>query len=280
MPIQNKNLNLTSSRKCQPANLGNSNSCSEGPSVDEHCDSPAMRLDPSWGGESRLLKQSGRLATSYNKESRTYRNSIMGKLVAIFLFEGGLGLIGVLCAYLFGIDLWGQVHWHQLDDIFLGIGLSVFLFVFFLILNQYSNFSFIQNTKDKLEDVLISFFSDFQTVHILLIALLSGCGEEILFRGFLQQVLQSNYFGSDNIWLGIFLSNMLFGLAHWLSPFYALYAGVLGLILGVVMVYSDNLLTPILIHTTYNFLVLYYLLKYRWKVRNRVRTTLFSKTGS
>lgn len=90
---------------------------------------------------------------------------------------------------------------------------------------------------------------------MVLIALLAGVGEEIFFRGLLQTGLAG--------WIGLgpalILTSILFGALHWITPTYALLAGLIGLYLGGFMAVSGNLIVPVLVHALYDFLALRYL---------------------
>ena len=92
-----------------------------------------------------------------------------------------------------------------------------------------------------------------------IIALLAGLGEEALFRG----VLQTSLAGTMNVWLAVCLIGALFGLVHYVSTTYAIYAGLVGVYLGVLHILTGNLLVPILIHAVYDFVALTYLVHFR-----------------
>lgn len=87
---------------------------------------------------------------------------------------------------------------------------------------------------------------------IAAVALASGIGEEMLFRGWLMN--------ETNLWI----SSLVFGLIHippnrqWLYwPFFAF---LMGLVLGWLYVWSGSLLFPVLLHAGVNFLNLRLLL--------------------
>ncbi len=87
---------------------------------------------------------------------------------------------------------------------------------------------------------------------LLYLGLLAGISEEILFRGLLQPWLERDWG-----WVGgLVFSNMIFALVHWITPLYALLAGLTGVYLGWSMDIGEerNLLVPILIHAIYDFL--------------------------
>ncbi len=77
---------------------------------------------------------------------------------------------------------------------------------------------------------------------LLLVAVVAGLSEELLFRGVLYPLI-------GPVW-----SNVLFGLVHFITPAYALLAGLLGGYLGWMLTASGNLLAPIIAHGLYDFL--------------------------
>lgn len=86
---------------------------------------------------------------------------------------------------------------------------------------------------------------------------LAGLGEEALFRGILQTKLAAHL---DKT-LGLALASAAFGLAHALTPAYALLAGAMGLWLGWLYLWTGDLMAPVLCHAVYDFAALCYLLK-------------------
>ena len=87
---------------------------------------------------------------------------------------------------------------------------------------------------------------------IVLLAAFAGIGEELLFRGVVQEWLSERY-GTG---LALAGASVLFGVGHWLSSSYAALAAVIGAWLGAVFVLSGNLLVPIVAHTVYDVVAL------------------------
>ncbi|HLS27290.1 MAG TPA: CPBP family intramembrane glutamic endopeptidase [Opitutales bacterium] len=91
------------------------------------------------------------------------------------------------------------------------------------------------------------------TGQIAVIALMSGIGEEILFRGWLYHET------------GLWASSIIFGLVHvppnrkWL--YWPIFATAMGIAFGWIYDWSGSLLFPILLHAGINFLNLRTLLK-------------------
>ena len=95
-------------------------------------------------------------------------------------------------------------------------------------------------------------------IDLLGISLLAGLGEEILFRG----VLQEAFTGWFNVWVGVLMASVLFGLMHSITFTYVLLATLMGAYLGCVWLWADhNLLVIVLTHALYDFLVLLWLLR-------------------
>ena len=97
------------------------------------------------------------------------------------------------------------------------------------------------------------------TAGIVLLSLMAGIAEEALFRGVIQAGLAE--------WLPIPVSvgiaALLFGAAHWLTPSYAVLAGLIGLYLGILFLVTGNLLVPIVTHAVYDIVALSILVRRR-----------------
>jgi membrane protease YdiL (CAAX protease family) len=90
------------------------------------------------------------------------------------------------------------------------------------------------------------------------ISLLAGLGEEMMFRGVVQEAFSSWF----NPWVGVIVASVLFGLMHLITVTYALLAALMGAFLSGVYLYADhNLLAVIVTHALYDFVVLLWLLR-------------------
>ena len=105
---------------------------------------------------------------------------------------------------------------------------------------------------------VVPLFAECRIWQIGLIALLAGVGEEALFRGVVQAGI-GQYFGSPAWALAI--ASVLFGLAHLITPTYAVLAGLIGVYLGWLLLATGNLLTPIVAHAAYDFAAILYLIR-------------------
>jgi hypothetical protein len=87
---------------------------------------------------------------------------------------------------------------------------------------------------------------------VLVLAAAAGLGEELFFRGFLQPAL-TGPFGEVG---ALVAAAAVFGAVHWITPFYALYAGVLGLYLGGLFLATGGIIAPVVCHAAYDAVAL------------------------
>jgi hypothetical protein len=81
----------------------------------------------------------------------------------------------------------------------------------------------------------------------------AGIGEEMLFRWSLQGGLQTLWPGPAGTVSAVILSAALFGLAHAVTPAYAVVATLIGAVLGSLMIASGSVVPAILAHAIYDF---------------------------
>jgi membrane protease YdiL (CAAX protease family) len=110
---------------------------------------------------------------------------------------------------------------------------------------------------------LVPMFRPLRVWEMALIAALAGLGEELLFRGVLQGEFARWVHGPQGVLFGLLLASLFFGLLHFITPSYALFAGLTGLYLGGLWLLTHNLLVPIVAHGAYDFLALVYLTRGR-----------------
>jgi len=108
---------------------------------------------------------------------------------------------------------------------------------------------------DQVEKSIVPLFLGASSRTLLLISLLAGLGEECLFRG----VIQTGLTGWIGMPMAVVVTSMLFGLAHLVTPTYAVVAGIIGIYFGVLAVVTDSLLVPIVAHALYDYAALTYL---------------------
>jgi membrane protease YdiL (CAAX protease family) len=165
-------------------------------------------------------------------------------------FEGGLILIAYAVGWLVSVD--PLAHWAA-DPMALVWGIAGTLPLYVLFAVTYSvPIAGMRDIKRFLVEKLGPFLGGCRWPELLYLGFLAGISEEILFRGLLQP-----WFERDWGWLGgLVFSNMIFALVHWVTPLYALLAGLTGAYLGLALDFGGerNLSIPVLIHAIYDFL--------------------------
>jgi membrane protease YdiL (CAAX protease family) len=94
-------------------------------------------------------------------------------------------------------------------------------------------------------------------MQLALISVVAGISEETLFRAVVQASLAEPV-GST---IALILTSLLFGAAHLITLTYAVLATVMGAYLGLIWIWTGNLLTPMIAHALYDFAALLYLLR-------------------
>jgi membrane protease YdiL (CAAX protease family) len=165
-------------------------------------------------------------------------------------FQGGLVIAAYLIGWLADVDPLANLRLRP-DALFWGLAGTIPLYLFFLLSYQMP-FGQLHAIKRFLIDRMGPLLDACHWSGLLYLGLLAGFTEEVLFRGLLQPLMESNWGWAA----GIVLSNVLFAFAHFITPLYALLAGLTGLYLGFALDFGGdrNLLTPIFIHALYDFL--------------------------
>ena len=166
------------------------------------------------------------------------------------LFEGGLAAVAFALGWMVGIDPLANL---QLDwpGLMWGVGGVVPLLLLFWISYRFP-FGPFRSIKRFLIEMLGPPLAACRWYDLPLLSLLVGLSEEMLFRGLAQPWLE--HWGPA---AGLIGSNVIFGLAHAITPAYALLAGLVGAYLGLLMETGEsrNLLTPIVTHALYDYVV-------------------------
>lgn len=158
------------------------------------------------------------------------------------LFEGGLALAALGVGWLLEIDVLQHLSWNW-SAIGWGVLGTVPTFLLF-----YLTFRFPIGELRRIRDFLVRELAPSLAVlkwyDLILLSVLAGVSEELLFRGLFK------------LWLGEPWCNVLFGLVHWITPLYALLASVIGGYFSWLMtvVEPTNLLAPIVTHALHDYL--------------------------
>jgi membrane protease YdiL (CAAX protease family) len=164
-------------------------------------------------------------------------------------FEGSLIIIAIILGYVTQINPFAFL---SLSETAFALGIIGTIPLCFLFMSlQHVNIQAIQQIRKLLLETLCPYLIKRHWSELLLLALIAGVSEEILFRGFLQPWLESFF----SITTSLILSNIVFALLHAITPTYAILAMLMGLYLGLSLDISGEryLLIPIVIHSLYDF---------------------------
>jgi len=166
-------------------------------------------------------------------------------------------LVAVFLGWIADIDPFADLHFSE-SAIAYGVIGTIPLFLLFLTLEQMQTESLLK-IKNMLFETLGSNLHRYHWTDLLILASIAGLSEELLFRGVIQPWMESSW----GLTAGLVGSNIIFGLAHAVTPLYAVLAALVGIYLGLSMDYAGdrNLLLPIVIHGLYDFLAFIALLR-------------------
>lgn len=170
-------------------------------------------------------------------------------LITVFA-EGGLIALGLVLMRFSQLELWPRIELSLgATAIALLLCLPMLAALAFALRTWWAPLSRLRN---ELTEKVMPIFANSKLPDLVLIALLAGVGEELFFRGWLQSVLTNEF----ELWLGILVASVIFGLAHYLSTTYAIYAGLTGLYLGLIYEVTGNLYIVMVVHAFYDFIAL------------------------
>ncbi len=171
------------------------------------------------------------------------------------MFEGSLVILALVLGWIFRIDVLGGLK-PSLPAAWVGLGGAIPPFALLLISERFK-FAPLERIKELLLETLGPSLAACRWYDVVLLAAFAGVGEELLFRGLVQPLFERWTLGTGYAFAaGLILSNVIFGLLHFITPTYALLAGLMGAYFGLLLdvTGSRNLLGPILAHGLYDYL--------------------------
>jgi membrane protease YdiL (CAAX protease family) len=172
-------------------------------------------------------------------------------------FESALGLAGFGLAAATGQSLSNQVHCSGRAALLGAASMTPMLAVLWLV--AAAPWSWSREILEFLETHVGPIFSRWSILQLLLLSVVAGVGEEVLFRGAIQALL-GVYLGP---FAGLAVASVLFGCVHAVTRSYAVLAAAIGAYLGLLWLWSGNLLIAIIAHALYDFIALVYFLRIR-----------------
>lgn len=168
--------------------------------------------------------------------------------------EGGLFVVACVLGLLTGVRFWERVE-TSAPALASALALTLPLLAGMGVASL-APVPVVKQIRRDIERIL-PLFRNCTVMDLLLISLLAGIGEEALFRGVLQPLLA----GPIGTIPALILVALLFGAVHPVSFAYVVFAAGIGLYLGAIQIWSDNLFVPAAVHGLYDFAALVYLLR-------------------
>jgi hypothetical protein len=170
-------------------------------------------------------------------------------------FEGAIGLTALLFAFILRIPLAPLLDITASGLAFAAVGIVLLGAVFFLV--SRSSWPPFRRIREQLDAILPRFLGGASLGAILLVAAVAGISEELLFRGVIQHGLDLH----AATWIAVVAANIVFALAHLITPTYGVLALFMGAILSTVFLVSESLIAAALTHALYDFAALTYYLR-------------------
>ncbi|MEE4637505.1 MAG: CPBP family intramembrane glutamic endopeptidase [Wenzhouxiangella sp.] len=164
----------------------------------------------------------------------------------------GIVLLALVLGMIFRIDLLADLEISLAALNLSGAGTATLLLGVWTLNTR--RWGWVVELKTFMRETLVPLFRHAPPGTLFLVALLAGVGEELLFRG----VIQGGLDGVLGPWPALVLASILFGAMHALSKAYFVLATVMGFYMGLIYLWTGNLLIPILIHFLYDWIVLRY----------------------
>ncbi len=209
---------------------------------------PRRLLETRWGGVRQV-------EMPINEKSRRF-------LLAAVGFELALGALAMVLGWLFDFDASQRLIPRNgtmwLTALAVGGGGALCMYGGIVAMDRHPRGPLV-GLRRLVRHSVAPLFRNTSVVGLALISLSAGWGEELLFRGLVQDGIAQWLGPSEGPLIGLLAASVLFGLCHWLSPTYAVVTALIGLVLGASMMATGSLLAPMVMHALYDFLALCYL---------------------
>jgi membrane protease YdiL (CAAX protease family) len=176
-------------------------------------------------------------------------------ITRFILVEASLLAVAWILAWLLGIPL--SHLWHMdTSGVLMGCSSTLPVISLFFWLAQSRAASCVA-LRELIQQQLLPHLRGATFLQVLLLSMVAGLAEEVLFRG----VIEVGLARSLGPWLAMVLSAILFGLCHALTPVYFLLATGMGLYLSLVWMASGQLISLIITHALYDLIALWWYLR-------------------
>jgi len=194
----------------------------------------------------------------------SHRKNLNRFALTAFSFETALGAVAIGLGLLIQFDplstilLATEAAAAHVLAMLQGVLAALPLVVALLVMKRLPQTPFVR-LRTLVAERLVPMFAPLSTFELIAISIAAGFGEETLFRGLVQAGIAEGIGGPNGLIIALVVTSLVFGACHWLTHTYAILATIGSLYFGVIFVWSDNLLTPIVAHGLYDFIALAYL---------------------
>lgn len=176
------------------------------------------------------------------------------------LFEGGLGIVALAFCLIFGLPFLQALRPDGAALLAVLPGTAILLAVYFAL--KLVPLAALKEIEGILRSFYREYMAEMPMWKIAVICLAAGFGEEMFFRGFLQSGLfaLAGFFGFDAaspavVCLVFWLVSAIFALGHAATKWYLVLAFFASLYFCTLYYATGNLLTAMLVHALYDFVV-------------------------
>lgn len=182
------------------------------------------------------------------------------------IVEGGLILVALALAY-FGLYDHSQplkeIDWPTCQRALVWGTVASLPMLVYLVVFHFWTPVFLQPMQEFVVENLYPVFRGSTIFEMLLLSLMAGFCEELLFRWCLQggisSLLESRAGQPASLAIGLLVASILFGLCHWVNTSYGMTTLFVGAFLGLTMIWSGSFLVPAMAHAIFDFVALIYI---------------------
>lgn len=173
-----------------------------------------------------------------------------------FVVEGGLIVLGTVLAFAFGLMEAIRPVWTS-TAVLAGVLWTIPLLLVFGLAERFP-IGGLRRVQEFLWNSFGPILKRMRWYDILLVSILAGWGEELVFRGVGQTALEQWGWPKPAVWL---TTNLAFGLMHAITVWYTILATLAGCYFSFLLDVTGerNLLVPIIAHALYDFVVLMFI---------------------
>lgn len=208
---------------------------------------------------------------SPERPSRLPTEEIIGgsRIWVYVLVEGGLALLGMVLAWAAGFDALARPSLKEENVALLstavGLGAGLVLFGIMYAMDKLPWIG-LEDFHDLVDRALGELLREVTLLQMIALSAAAGIGEEVLFRGFLQQgvadaMRRMEFTELQAQCAAIGAASLIFGLVHAVSKTYVVIATVIGGLLGYLYIASDDIVAPIVAHGVYDFIAILYFVR-------------------